>query len=88
MMYIILCYDVGAERVGRMHKTALKYLHPVQRSVFEGNLTDSAMQRMKREIAGIIEPETDAVALYCFAAAHDVVKEQIGVVLERETQFL
>ncbi len=87
-MYIILCYDVGSERVGRMRKTALKYLHPVQRSVFEGNLSDSTMLRMKREIAGIIEPEADAVVLYCCVAAHDVVKEQIGVILEKDQQFL
>ena len=87
-MYIILCYDVGAERVNRMHKTVKKYLHPVQRSVLEGNITDSAMQRMKREIAEIIDPEKDAVAIYLCAAAKDIVMEQIGVTKERDAQFL
>ena len=62
-MYIILCYDVGAERVGRMHKTVLKYLHPVQRSVFEGNLSDSTMLRMKREIAALRE-QCDILCVY------------------------
>ncbi len=54
----------------------------------EGNITGSALQRMKREIAGIIDPEKDAVALYRCATVHEVVKDQIGVISEKDAQFL
>ncbi len=87
-MYIILCYDVSAERVGRVHKTAKKYLHPVQKSVLEGNITESQLERMKREIAGLIDPESDAVAVYRCPAESSMLKEQIGVILEKDQQFL
>lgn len=87
-MFIILCYDVGEKRVGRMHKTAKKYLHPVQKSVFEGNVSEGELQRMKKEISGIIDPEMDVVSVYCCSTAHEIVKEQIGVILEKDTQFL
>ena len=87
-MYMILCYDVGTERVGRVHKAAKKYLHPVQKSVFEGTLTESELQRLKTEIARLIEPEQDAVAIYRFPSPGGVMKEQIGTILEKDYQFL
>ena len=87
-MYIILCYDVGVDRVGRVHKTAKKYLHPVQKSVFEGSVTELELQRLKTEITRLVVPEQDAVTIYRFPTASGVVKEQIGTILGKDCQFL
>ena len=77
-MYIVLCYDVGVERVGRVHKTAKKYLRPVQKSVLEGNMTESELERMKRELAELIDPEHDVATIYFCAFAGNMMKAQIG----------
>lgn len=38
-MYVILVYDVNQKRVGKMLKLCRRYLHWVQNSVFEGEIT-------------------------------------------------
>ena len=49
-MFVVFCYDVDHRRVAKVRKTALKYLRPVQRSVFEGELTDRMLNNLKRTI--------------------------------------
>ena len=79
MMFVILCYDVEQKRLGRMRKTAKKYLFPAQRSVFEGNLTEHALGKLQEEIADIVDPERDAVTLYCCNNAAHIFKRQLGL---------
>ena len=38
-MYVILVYDVGEERVGKVCKYLRRYLPRIQNSVFEGELS-------------------------------------------------
>ena len=78
-MYVILCYDARKERDARLRKICRKYLYTTQKSVFEGNITESGLNRLKREIAEHINPEMDAVMIYQFPSAAMVVRAQIGV---------
>ncbi len=87
-MFVILCYDVEAKRVGRMLKTAKKYLHPIQRSVLEGNLTLSALHRMQDEIASLICPEKDSVVIYCAQTAGQLDKLRLGCFDDDDSAFL
>lgn len=87
-MFIVLCYDIEAERINRIHKIAKKYLVPVQKSVLEGNLTERSLFRMKQDIAAAIDPEKDSVIIYAYANVNQVSKEQIGIMTKGEHQFL
>ena len=63
-MFIILAYDIRVERVGKVHKAVKKYLSPVQKSVFEGHLTQGQLNKLKNELEQNILPEEDTVLIY------------------------
>ena len=67
MMYIILAYDVGTKRVSKVMKVVKKYLLPVQKSVYEGFITESKLKSLKKELTDKIEPEKDGILIYKFS---------------------
>ena len=54
----------------------------MQKSVYEGNLTESKLQKLKGEILRIIVTEEDAVCIYCMDSIKFARKEQIGKSVE------
>ena len=77
-MFVILAYDVGVKRVARMRKIAEKYLRPVQKSVFEGHLTERLLSKLQKEIAELIDCECDAVIIYKQDYHMEIIKLEIG----------
>lgn len=77
-MYVIVTYDVGAKRNPKILKICRRYLEHVQKSVFEGFITDKKMRRFKSEIQKVILPEDDQVAIYEFDSLRYTQKEIIG----------
>jgi len=69
-MKIILVYDIATEdssdqaRLNRIRKIIKKYIHHVQKSVFEGEITPSKLERMKREILDAVDKDRDSVIIY------------------------
>jgi CRISPR-associated protein Cas2 len=72
-MTYLVCYDIGFDRTGdpeavrRLHAVArvmLNYGIRRQRSVFECTLDREPFVRMKKEIAGVIDPRIDSVRIY------------------------
>ena len=63
-MYIVLTYDVGAKRVSKVSKTCNKYLVWVQNSVFEGNITEAKLNRLKKELDKKIDINSDNIRIY------------------------
>ena len=63
-MYVIVVYDIEEKRVGKVCKFMKRYLPRVQNSVFEGDLSEAKLERMKAGLRDIIEPPTDAVLLW------------------------
>lgn len=63
-MYVILVYDIEVKRVGKVCRFMKRYLPRVQNSVFEGDLSEAKLERMKVGLMKIIEPPTDAVLLW------------------------
>lgn len=63
-MYIILVYDVGEERVGKVCKYLRRYLPRVQNSVFEGELPESKFEAMKSGLGKILHPDRDSALLW------------------------
>ena len=53
-MWVMMTYDVGVKRNARMRKTCRKYLIHVQKSVFEGNITERKLKKMKWEISNFL----------------------------------
>ena len=78
-MYVILVYDVGEKRVAKAMKTCRKYLQWIQNSVFEGETTDSKLERLKLELYKIMDISVDSVLIFRFRTKVELVKEVIGV---------
>ncbi len=78
-MYIILVYDIGEKRVAKVLKTCRKFLHWVQNSVFEGELTDAKLEKLKVELKRIINEEEDSVIIYTFRSTWYTNREILGL---------
>lgn len=78
-MFVILAYDVQSKRIGKVMKTVKKYLSPIQRSVFEGYLTEGQVKRLKKELLPCIDTEHDAIVLYKSTFHGMIVKDCIGL---------
>lgn len=77
-MWIILTYDIAVKRSAKVLKTCRKYLIHVQRSVFEGNISEKKLKKLKWELEKIIVPEDDQIAIYEFDTLRYSSKEIIG----------
>lgn len=81
MMFVILVYDVEAKRDGKVLKTVRKYLNAVQRSVFQGNLTESKLKRLKNELRNIVDVDQDYIRIYEFSSTQFSAVEELGKVV-------
>lgn len=79
-MYIILAYDIHQKRVAKALRICRKYLIHIQKSVFEGNITESKLRALKNELENLIDVQTDSVIIYHLDSVKFTKKEQIGVV--------
>lgn len=59
-----------------------KYLNHVQKSVFDGAITEGQLRRLKNELQQWVVPEEDTVCIYYLASSKYAGKEQIGTVLK------
>ncbi|WP_462187530.1 MULTISPECIES: CRISPR-associated endonuclease Cas2 [unclassified Frankia] len=77
-MFVIVVYDTAAERNSKLLTICRQYLHHVQRSVFEGNLSPAQLLRFRRRIEGVIDHSYDHVLVYTLPPGADAVRESIG----------
>ena len=77
-MHIILVYDVGEARVGKVCKYLKRYLPRVQNSVFEGELTESKFAAMKAGLADRLDLQSDSVLLWVLREARWADRQVIG----------
>ena len=63
-MYVIVVYDTAAKRNPGVLRTCRKYLHHIQRSVFEGNLSPAQLKRFQTAIHNQIDNSYDRVLVY------------------------
>ena len=61
LVYVILVYDVKKKRVQKVMKICRKYLNHLQNSVFEGNITEAKLNRLKNEIKSAIDIKNDSI---------------------------
>ena len=62
-MYVILVYDVNQKRTGKMLKLCRRYLHWIQNSVLEGEITASKLSEL-RQAASQIMKEEDSLIIF------------------------
>ena len=77
-MYVIAMYDVGEKRVGRMLKLFRRYLHWIQNSVFEGEISDVKLNELKIKALNIMDEETDSVIIFKNRQEKWIEKEIVG----------
>lgn len=78
-MYIILVYDVGEKRVGKMLKLCRKYLHWIQNSVFEGEITDVKLKELTIMAKTIMDVSEDSVLIFKSRNDKWLEKEVVGL---------
>lgn len=78
-MFVILVYDFAEKRVGKALKIARKYLHWVQNSVLEGEISNANYIKLKTELKMLMDPEEDSVIFYTFRTTKYSSREEMGL---------
>jgi CRISPR-associated protein Cas2 len=77
-MYVILVYDVGTKRVGKMLKLCRQYLNWIQNSVFEGEISEVKMKELVIRSKTIMDLENDSVIIFKTRQEKWLDKEIVG----------
>lgn len=77
-MYVILVYDIGEKRVGKMLKLCRQYLNWIQNSVFEGDISEVKLTELKAKAKRIMDVESDSLIIFSSEATKWMVKEIVG----------
>ena len=90
-MYVILVYDINLEEkegqkvLRNVFKTCKKYLVHIQNSTFEGELLDSQVLKLKKELNKYIRNNKDSVIIFKSRNQRWLDKEFWGKVEEDKT---
>ena len=87
-MFVILVYDIGEKRVAKVLKTCRKYLYWVQNSVFEGEISDANLTKLKLELDRIIDEGKDSILIYSFRTTKYSNVEIMGIKKGGQDNFL
>lgn len=68
-MQVILVYDAESRRTVKALKICRQYLHWVQRSVFEGQLSPAQLRELHAKLQQALEP-SDSVVVYTSEPGH------------------
>jgi CRISPR-associated protein Cas2 len=78
-MFVILVYDFAEKRVGKALKISRKYLHWVQNSVLEGEISKSNYVKLKLELQKLMNPKEDSVIFYILRTKKYSKREEFGL---------
>lgn len=77
-MYVILVYDIGEKRVGKMLKLCRRYLNWIQNSVFEGEITEVKLKELLSHAKKIMVLDEDSVLIFKSRNEKWLEKEVLG----------
>lgn len=77
-MYVILVYDIGEKRVGKILKLCRQYLNWIQNSVFEGEITEVKLKELLHRARNIMNIDYDSIIVFKSRDAKWLEKEFIG----------
>jgi len=78
-MYIIVVYDAAPKRGTKLLKFLRQHLIWIQNSVFEGDITETQFEIIKKSILEKINKEKDSVIIYKFDSQSYSTREVLGV---------
>jgi CRISPR-associated protein Cas2 len=87
-MYIILVYDIGEKRVGKMLKLCRRYLNWIQNSVFEGEISEVKLKELIAKAESIMNKEFDSVIIFKARQEKWLEKQIVGKELRSLDQVL
>lgn len=87
-MYVIMVYDIKEKRVSKVLEICRKYLNWVQNSVFEGEISNGGLFKLKAELKKIIKPEEDSIVIYILKTRLYTSREILGVEKNPESNIL
>lgn len=92
-MYIILVYDIksddgGPKILSKTFKICKKYLTHIQNSVFEGELSESQLMKLKIELKSIIREDRDSLIVFKSRNEKWIPKEMWGIKEDKMSNFL
>ncbi len=77
-MYVIVVYDIGVKRVGKMLKLCRQYLCWIQNSVFEGELSEAKLRELKTKMKSIMDEDEDSVIVLTNKMGYRMDKQILG----------
>lgn len=77
-MYVILVYDIGEKRVGKMLKLCRKYLNWIQNSVFEGEISEAKLEELRFKAKALMKEESDSLIFFKSRDNKWLYKEIVG----------
>lgn len=77
-MYVLIIYDIKAERIQKVYKFLKTYLTWIQNSVFEGEITVAQYKTITENLKQLIEEDEDSIIIYKIPEKY-LNKEIIGV---------
>ncbi len=87
-MYVIAVYDVGEKRVGKMLKLCRRYLHWIQNSVFEGEITEVKLRELVYEARQVMHVAEDSFIIFSSREERWLEKQIIGMEKNTLDNFL
>jgi len=77
-MYVILVYDFGEKRVGKILKLCRQYLNWIQNSVFEGDISEVKLLELKSKAKIIMDANEDSLIIFSSRNEKWLEKEILG----------
>lgn len=87
-MYVILVYDCGEKRVGKMLKLCRRYLNWIQNSVFEGEISEVKLNELILQAKFIMEEDEDSVIVFRSRQEKWLEKQVVGKERSKLDNFL
>ena len=77
-MYVILVYDMKQQRVNRMLKLCRRYLHWIQNSVFEGEISEVKLTELLIKARALMDEEEDSLIIFKSRTQQWLEKQVVG----------
>lgn len=87
-MYVILVYDMGEKRVAKMLKLCRSYLHWIQNSVFEGEISDVKLKELEARAKEIMKLKEDSLIIFKSREEKWLEKQVVGTEKNELDNFL
>lgn len=87
-VYVILVYDMGEKRVAKMLKLCRGYLHWIQNSVFEGEISEVKLKELKARANELMVGGEDSLIIFKSREEKWLDKEVIGEEKSSTDNFL